>query len=283
MISTSGCRAQAVLFASDHCLVTLAFQPLTTGRLAVSFCVDTLGPLGEIAPPTTTRTCIPVTATVPSEHARPSTPASPVQHLKLPGGTYTTPTATSSGARNGGPTPTSGPTDGMGSATSSGTSAGTHTTSTAAPTQSSNGGTTKTDRPTGGGSRGSGQTSPATGTAEQGTSSTTTSPDGATPVATVFVCAAAEGFCTHTDDVLRSPYETTCTARATNLYGHGWELSIAFNGHVLTDVTSSQFFVRPNHVAWLDTQAEYLYPSTYTCQLSVGQRFVAVQTFHVTH
>ena len=92
ILATSGCLTQTALFGGDHCAVTLAFQPLTSGRLSVTFCADTLGPLGEIAPPTTTRTCIPVSATVLAGHTAQSKSASRTQHVTLPAVARTTPT-----------------------------------------------------------------------------------------------------------------------------------------------------------------------------------------------
>jgi hypothetical protein len=57
-----------------------------------AFCADTLGPLGEIAPPTMARTCIPVSATVLPGHTAQSKSASRTQHVTLPTVARTNPT-----------------------------------------------------------------------------------------------------------------------------------------------------------------------------------------------
>ena len=58
------CTSNGSLGPGQHCTVTLAFRPLAPGRLAVSLCTDSLGPLGTIQPPAMARSCVSVKARV---------------------------------------------------------------------------------------------------------------------------------------------------------------------------------------------------------------------------
>jgi hypothetical protein len=58
------CPSPGPLGQGQQCHITLAFAPAVAGDLAVSLCIDSLGPIGGDDPPTSANSCIPVRAHV---------------------------------------------------------------------------------------------------------------------------------------------------------------------------------------------------------------------------
>ena len=83
---SENCPSSGPLGQGQQCQITLAFAPARAGDLAVTLCIDSLGPIGGDDPPTSASSCIPVRAHVlaasgakprPGTSA-PGSPASPV-------------------------------------------------------------------------------------------------------------------------------------------------------------------------------------------------------------
>lgn len=61
---SESCPASGPLGQGQQCQITLAFAPARAGDLAVSVCIDSLGPIGGDALPTSASSCVPVKAHV---------------------------------------------------------------------------------------------------------------------------------------------------------------------------------------------------------------------------
>ncbi|MGZ4439601.1 MAG: hypothetical protein ACXVZN_04420 [Gaiellaceae bacterium] len=61
---SENCPSSGPLGQGQQCQITLAFAPSQAGDLAVSVCIDSLGPIGGDTPPTSASSCVPVRAHV---------------------------------------------------------------------------------------------------------------------------------------------------------------------------------------------------------------------------
>lgn len=88
---SENCPSSGPLGQGQQCQITLAFAPTVAGDLAVSICIDSLGPIGGDAPPTAASSCIPVRAHVLAAGPHPGTPAPGGPSPATPGATKPSP------------------------------------------------------------------------------------------------------------------------------------------------------------------------------------------------
>jgi hypothetical protein len=84
---SASCPSSGPLGQGQQCQITLAFAPAVAGDLAVSICIDSLGPMGGDEPPTSASSCIPVRAHVLAA----TSTANPHPGTSAPGGASPSP------------------------------------------------------------------------------------------------------------------------------------------------------------------------------------------------